>query len=258
MKFGQLTKSGSGGVNHTSLCLKSQVCLFIAYCVFLAEAKHPNKKTSSKSSTASSQISTWEMNNIVKSLQNWQHRDSTKHNYYTIWKVFNAFILRLDKKPSDWESRLTLFVAFLVHNNRQSSTVESYISAIKAVLKSSNIAIREDKYLLCSLTRACHLQNDCIKTRLPIQRSMLGVLIRQIDTHFGSQPFLCCLFKALYSTMYFGLLRVSEVASGVHSVLARDAHIGKNKRKFLFVLRTSKTHGKNSPPQMIKISSKLK
>ena len=63
---------------------------------------------------------------------------------------------------------------------------------------------------------------------------------------------------ALFSTAYFGLLRIGELTKGMHTVLARDVHIGFNKRKFLFVLRTSKTHWKNMRPQSIKISSTIK
>ena len=58
--------------------------------------------------------------------------------------------------------------------------------------------------------------------------------------------------------MYYGMLRISEVASGSegsHPVLARDIHIGNNKNKILFLLRTSKTHWQGSKPQMVKISS---
>ena len=55
--------------------------------------------------------------------------------------------------------------------------------------------------------------------------------------------------------MYFGLLRISEVADGPHFLLARDIHIGQNKKKLLLILCSSKTHGKHMDPQMIKISS---
>ena len=56
--------------------------------------------------------------------------------------------------------------------------------------------------------------------------------------------------------MYFGLLRISEVVEGAHQILARDVHIGDNKRKFLLILLSSKTLFKNMHPQSIKISSK--
>ena len=48
---------------------------------------------------------------------------------------------------------------------------------------------------------------------------------------------------------------MGEVAQSPHQVLARDVHMGFNKNKLLFVLRSSKTHGKHMEPQMIKISS---
>ena len=131
-----------------------------------------------------------------------------------------------------------------------------YILAIKAVLKINNIKIEEDKYLLTSLTRACHIKNDQIQLRLPIQRDMLEVLLTEIRKRFAklNQPFLATLYLALLSSTYFGLLRVSEVTAEGHPILARDVHIAKNKKKMLFFLRSSKTHGKNVMPQMVKIT----
>ena len=72
---------------------------------------------------------------------------------------------------------------------------------------------------------------------------------------FADQPFLESLYKTLFSTMYFRLLRVSEVAESIHAVKAKDVQIGANKNKFLIVLRTSKTHWKNMKLQLIKISA---
>ena len=88
----------------------------------------------STSSRASS-ISTLEIENIIDQLKRQQHWSTTQKNYYNIWKSFNKFFIKLDRKPKDWGARLTLFVAHVINNNRQSSTVKSYISAIKAVLK---------------------------------------------------------------------------------------------------------------------------
>ena len=174
-----------------------------------------------------------------------------------VWKLFNKFFVRLDIKPRAWEDRLTLFVGHLISQNRQSSTVRSYISAIKSVLKSHNINIREDQYLLSSLTRACRLRNDQIKARFPIQKGLLRIILRTTQCHFMdiSQPYLAMLYQTLFSTTYFGLFRVSEVTSGAHPILAKDVHIGRNKKKILFILHTSKTHVRNMPPQMVKIKS---
>ena len=70
-----------------------------------------------------------------------------------------------------------------------------------------------------------------------------------------NQPYLCLLYQTLFSTAYYGLFRVGELTKGSHPVLARDVHMGKNKNKVLFVLRTSKTHGFDERPQTVKISS---
>ena len=69
------------------------------------------------------------------------------------------------------------------------------------------------------------------------------------------QPYLALLYQAIFIAMYFGLFRISEVTTGAHPVLAKDVHLGKNKRKILFVLRSSKTHCKSMHPQLVKISA---
>ena len=61
----------------------------------------------------------------------------------------------------------------------------------------------------------------------------------------------------MLSTAYYGLFRICEIAemrSG-HAALAKDVQITSNKNKFLFVLRSSKTHTKGNTPQFVKLSS---
>ena len=108
--------------------------------------------------------------------------------------------------------------------------------------------------MINSLTKACKLINDQIKTRLPIEKSMLGSILWQADKTYKDQPYLRSLHKTLISTAYFGLFRLGELALGEHPVLARDVHISFNKRIILFILRTSKTHWKNMRPQTITVS----
>ena len=122
----------------------------------------------------------------------------------------------------------------------------------------NHIDICEDNYLLTALTTACRLRNDCMRVRLPIEKEMLKILLRKTHDYFLklNQPYLAILYQAILSTMYFGLFGVSEVATGAHPILARDVQVGTNKCKMLFILRSSKTHAKNMPPQQIKISAK--
>ena len=105
-----------------------------------------------------------ELTNIVECLKNQCHRDSTRRMYYQVWKKFSSFYLRLDHKPTDWGQRIVLFVGYLISEEKQSSTICSYLSAIRAVLKIDGIKLKEDLFLVNSLTRACKLQNDRVRT----------------------------------------------------------------------------------------------
>ena len=83
------------------------------------------KKQSQKKSTSSrvSTILTTQMESIIEKLRMERYRDSMKKMYYTVWKSFNDFYLRLDLKPKNWEDRLTLLIGFLIQENKQSSTI---------------------------------------------------------------------------------------------------------------------------------------
>ena len=123
-----------------------------------------------ESSSGSSVISTKEIESVIDRLKMNGHRKSTKLSYRSVWKNFNQFIVRLDEKPNNWEDHILLYVGHLVNSKKQSSTVKSYISAIKAVLESIGIQVNTDQCLLSSLTRACKLVNDKVRIQMPIQK----------------------------------------------------------------------------------------
>ena len=182
----------------------------------------------------SGKISTVSIQRIIDRLKLEQNHDSTRKNYYAIWKVFNAFFVCLDAKPFFWEDRLVLFVAYFVDNNRCPTTINSYISTIKAVLLEDSYELAEDRYLLNLLTKACkYRKNNFIKIRLPIHKDLLHLVLKEVDKMFLSssnhQPYLAVLYKTILSTGYYGLFRIEEVTKGTHPVLTRDVHIGQNK-----------------------------
>ena len=125
------------------------------------------------------------------------------------------------------------------------------------MLASGNIFITENRYLLESLTKACKLNNDQIKVQLPIQRNLLNMLLHTVDFVFkqDAQIYLAKLYKAVLATAYYGLFRIGEIMASQHEVKAKDVHIATNKRKLLFVLRSSKTHSHANLSQTIKIIS---
>ena len=125
------------------------------------KGQRKNGGTSSTSLT----ISTKEIQRIVDKLQYQQHRDSTKENYLGIWRHFNQFYLRLDVRPDNWEDRLILFVAYLIEDGKQSSTIKSYVSAVRTVLKREGFKLNNDCAMLSAMTRACRLHFDRYQSR---------------------------------------------------------------------------------------------
>ena len=195
---------------------------------------------------------------IVDRLKYERNRTSTRKNYHDIWRSFNEFFIRLDSKPEAWEERVTLFIGYLIEEKKaKSCTIKSYLSAIRSVLQEDGVVLCENKFLLSSLTRACRFINDHVRTRLPIHKDMMVILVQEVEKFFldNNQVYLATLYKAIFSTAYYGLFRIGELASGTHPILACDVHIGTNKDKLLFVLRSSKTHWKDQKPQTVKINS---
>ena len=65
--------------------------------------------------------------------------------------------------------------------------------------------------------------------------------------------FLFSQITSLFASAYYGLFRVGELTSGEHPIKVTDVHVGGNKQKILFVLRTSKMHWSDNKPQFVKI-----
>ena len=91
---------------------------------------------------------------IIEKLKAAGQKQSTKHTYLSVWRKFNSFLIKLDIKPPSWEERTVMFIAFCVEEGAQSSTVKSYISAIKRILINDGYIWNDQLVLLSSLTRA--------------------------------------------------------------------------------------------------------
>ena len=135
--------------------------------------------------------------------------------------------------------------------------MRSYISTIKTVLKENKIKIDQDEFLMASLIHTCRFKNDRIMKRIPIQKGVLSLVLNEISARYSKQPYLQCMYRALLSTTYFGLLRISKVTSSTHVIKACDVQVGQNKKKLRLIIRSSKTHWTYDKPQRVKISSKV-
>ena len=188
-------------------------------------------------------------------LQNSKHQPSTKSTYLSVWRKFNKFVIRLDSIPKRWEERVSLYIAYLFDQGAKSTTIRSYISGIKSILKDDGYDWSDPKLEFAALTSACKLINDRVKTRLPITLGLLEILLKHIQSYFEKrgQVYLIKLYQCLFLLAYYGLLRIGEMATGTHPIKAKDMHVGKNKRKIMAILFSSKTHGVHSSPQEIRI-----
>ena len=155
-----------------------------------------------------------------------------------------------------WEDKTALFGAYLVDRGVQSSTLRSYFSAIKFILRQDGYIWNDKQFLLKSLTRGCKLENDRLKVRLPIQKGLFELLLFEINRYYNSnpQPYLEAMYQALFCLAYYGMLRVGELTFSPHCLKARNINVAGNKDKIQVVLYTSKTHDQASKPQKIYIS----
>ena len=150
-----------------------------------------------------------------------------------------------------------LFVASLIERGIQSSTLKSYISAIKGILIDNNYDWDDGRMLIQSLSRACRRVNDTLTVRLPIRLGLLEIILFEMQRFYQKQEYLTIMYQTIFCIAYYGLFQVSELTTGAHPIRASDIHIGTSKDKILFVLYSSKMHGKESRPQKIKIKANI-
>ena len=162
----------------------------------------------------------------MESLKTKRTRSSTYSNYFKIMNLFNKFLVRLDSLPSSWEERTSLYCTFMVQEGVQSSTIRSYISAIKGLLKDDDYDWDDNLVKLGVLTRACKQVNDVIHTRLPIHCKLLELMCFEIDRLYGAtQPYLNILYKLVFLIGYYGLFRIGELVMGDHTIKAKNVHV---------------------------------
>ena len=100
------------------------------------------------------------MENILQNLRTLCMCESTLKGYVNIWRSFNNFLMILDRRPPTWENRVCLYGAYLVDKGSQSTTIKSYFSAIKAILRVNGYDLNIDNVILQTLTKSCKRIND--------------------------------------------------------------------------------------------------
>ena len=65
--------------------------------------------------------------------------------YLAVWRQFNGFLLRLEQILKTWEERVLWFCAFLIDKGGKSTTIKSYVSALKTTLTVDGYIWIEDR-----------------------------------------------------------------------------------------------------------------
>ena len=220
--------------------------------------RHKKAKKSISDSSERSSISAAMLEEDYESLKYSQHRPTTKLTYHSVWRKFNQFLIQLDHIPETWEERTCYYCTYLVKYVKvQSATVKSYISAIKAKLAADGYNWNNQLILFKSLISACRDMNDVTDDRLPIQRQLLEAMLFELNRmfiHNNNRLFLITLYRTAFLILYYGLMRIGEITEGPHVLKAAHVHAAENKKQYLLLLYSSKTHGKGDRPQKICIS----
>lgn len=182
-------------------------------------------------------------------------KSKTQRTYRVAYLDFTRFNLALDEMPELLDDQLAMFVAYRIEKGDFSSTITTYLAGIKSMLLLDGIEINTRTVRLRALIKACKYENDRVIQRMPIKESLLMRIIRQVDVIFRDQPYLNSLYRCMITMGYFGMLRVGEMATGDHPLLARDVHLSHRDKKVQLILRTSKTHGLGDQPQYIKFDT---
>lgn len=184
--------------------------------------------------------------------------EGTQLTYHTIWKGFLLFLTEFDQLPENWEDKLVLYAAFLGDTQHKLATISAYISAIKYKLIHDGYTLNEDKAKLASIVRTSKLKNQQVHNRMKITRAILKDLMDAVELKYCNQPYLCALYKCMFTFAYFGLFRIGEIAKGTHTLLAADGHAFNNRKWVIqLVLRSSKMHNRGDRPQIVRIPNKV-
>ena len=108
-----------------------------------------------------------------------------------------SFLLNLDDIPPKWEHRVALYCTFLINYKRlNSSTIKSYVSAIKYKVVTDGYDWQDRLVLLTALTKSCKMQNDVVQYRFPPYKfGLLELILCGIENDDKESNYTKLMFK---------------------------------------------------------------
>lgn len=218
----------------------------------------PSVTTGSSFENAEMKYSYSQYKRIKQLIQSYRLKHSTRKSYKRTWNRFNKFISKFNLIPPKWEDRIIVWAAHLADHRKSSSTIKSYVSAIRYCLSLDGIKVPHSNCELSAIIQAARQMNDRLYVRLPIQKDLLKLILNFIHTSYiegRGQSYLGSLLKCAYALAYHGMMRISELTQGEHILKAKDVIYATNKWKITVYLRSSKTHTTADQPQVITVKA---
>ncbi len=175
--------------------------------------------------------------------------------YQRAWKRFVSFMTDILEKPYLPASEQSV-AAYVAHLHRTAglkvSTIRCHLSSITFHHKVNSLPSPvSSSFLLDKLLLAYAKANPDTDQRLPITFPVLSAILQNI-TSFSNSPREKALLSALFSLMYHGLLRVSEVAKTEgptdHTLQLSQLTLTQAKQPELLIQFASCKHSKSPPP----------
>ena len=191
---------------------------------------------------------------MKKDLQN-ALSTNTQNQYNTNWRSFKTFTeSRLYQQPLPATPLTISLYATHLHNNLhlKGTTIRTHLSAIAYQHQLAGYPSPTDNFIVNKLLLSYSKHDNPPAIRRAISKSILVKLIQSIKTHENKRT--QALYCALFTLMFHGLLRCSEVTKSTgksHNLLSTQVSlVGKGHKKVIRIAFKSYKHSKPAPPHL--------
>ncbi len=176
---------------------------------------------------------------------------STRQAYVRAWRAFTEFLAKLDSDPRNWEDRIVMFFTHLSEKGKASSTIRTYLAGVKARLRMENVVLNENHYMMKIMYKAS-AKRDVERVRLPITLEMLTPMLRRVGL-VVKDDFEKLVFKAIFTTAYFGAFRIGELVGSEHAVKNGNVVSSRTSEKVRILMHSSKMSKPGQLPEVVVI-----
>ena len=135
------------------------------------------------------------------------------------------------------------FVAFMLLEGLTPTTIITYMLGVKHHLRLQGARDFNDSFLLRLTLKVVAASPHQHNVRLPITLLLLDRMLHALPLIHDNQ-FEVCMYSALLTVGFHGLLHPGELAMSEHLILTENVHIGTN--KVIIILPTSKANHMHS------------